>query len=211
MFVVCCQAKDWVWIGPATLQRNDVITSCGRRLMSDAEFSSNQSSRPNSTSIVPPSSASGSNRNSTVSTYRGSECSVRITSNPLADDNGNIVDAAEPGPPLHPEEYFLNDARIARQAMAMAADDDDDDIEVNNDSTDDEEMTSAEREITPHRSDRFIRPLSSAWSTMSREDQLRELEEAVASGLSSDWDCEGFGMTYAELMEYFDNLRESTA
>lgn len=135
---------------------------------------------------------------------------MRITSNPLADDNGNIVDAAEPGPPLQPEEYFLNDARISHQAMATAADDNDDN-EMNDDTTDDEEMTSAEQEMTPRRSDRFIRPLSSAWSTLSREDQLRELEEAVASGLSSDWDCEGFGMTYAELMEYFDNLRESTA
>lgn len=203
-----------MWIGPATLQRNDVITSCGRRLMSDAEFSSNQSSRPNSASIVLPSSASGSNRNSTVSTYRGSECSVRITANPLADDNGNIVDAAAPVPPLHPEEYFLDEARIAHQDMAAAAtDDDDDDDEAEcMDDTDDNEMQSAEQETTPrHRSGRFIRPLSSTWSTMSREDQLRELEEAVASGLSSDWDCEGFGMTYAELMEYFDNLRESTA
>ena len=95
--------------------------------------------------------------------------------------------------------------------MAAAADDVDDNEADNNDTTDDEEMRSAEQEMTPRRSDRFIRPLSSAWSTLSREDQLRELEEAVASGLSSDWDCEGFGMTYAELMEYFDNLRESTA
>jgi len=177
--------------------------------MSDEEFSSSQSSRPNSASVVLPSSASGSNRNSTVSTYRGSECSVRITSNPLADDNGNIVDA-ESVPPLHPEEYFLDDARIARQAMAAAADDEGEEAECAED-TDDDEMKSMEPEMSPRRSNRFIRPLSSAWSTMSREDQLRELEEAVASGLSSDWDCEGFGMTYAELMEYFDNLRESSA
>jgi len=197
-----------VWIGPATLERNDIITSCGRRLMSDAEFTSSQSSRPNSGSIMQPSSASGSNRNSTVSTYRGSECSVRITANPLADSNGNIVDA-EPAAPLHAEEYFLDEARVTGQA---AADDGDyDDVANDIDDTDDEEMKSTDQESTPRRSSRFIQPLSSAWSTMSREDQLRELEEAVASGLSSDWDCRGFGMTYAELMEYFDNLRESTA
>jgi len=169
----------------------------------------------------PASSASGSNRNSaaSVSTYRGSECSVRITSNPLADDNGNIVDDSGPVPdpaqPLHPEEYFLDDARVGGRKVPAAAtndDDDDDDGCVEDTSDDDEEMRSIDREMTPpRRSDRFIRPLSSAWSTMSREDQLRELEEAVAGGLSSDWDCEGFGMTYAELMAYFDNLRESTA
>jgi len=210
-----------VWIGPATLQRNDIVTSCGRRLMSEEEFSSSQSSRPNSTSIGPSSSASGSNRNSAVSTYRGSECSVRITSNPLAaDDNSNIVNdndaGAVPVPaPLHPEEYFLGNApHIGREAPAAATDDDeDDDADAGcvEDTSDNEEMRSIDRELTSRRSDRFIRPLSSAWSMMSREDQLRELEEAVASGLSSDWDCEGFGMTYAELMAYFDNLRESTA
>ena len=191
--------------------------------MSDAEFSSSQSSRPNSASVMLPSSASGSNRNSTVSTYRGSECSVRITANPLADSNGNIVDA-EPAPSLHPEEYFLDEARVTHQiAAAAAADDCDyadaaddrdyDDVTNDVDDSDDydDEMKSTDQESTPRRSGRFIRPLSSAWSTMSREDQLRELEEAVANGLSSDWDCQGFGMTYAELMEYFDNLRESTA
>jgi len=175
--------------------------------MSDAEFSSNQSSRPNSTSLGPPSSASGSNRNSTVSTYRGSECSVRITTNPLADSNGNIVDA-EPAAPLQPEEYFLDEARMAKAAAAVEGDYDDVINDVD-DTEDDDEGRSTDS--TPRRSNRFIRPLSSAWSTMSREDQLRELEEAVASGLSSDWDCKEFGMTYAELMEYFDNLRESTA
>ena len=192
-----------MWIGPATLQRNDIVTSCGRRLMSEAEFTNSQSSRPNSGSMGLPSSGSGSNRNSTVSTYRGSECSVRITANPLADDNGNIVDA-ESVPVLHPEEYFLAEPRVGCHPLATAADiDDDDDV-----GDSDEDEKSADEAC---RSDRFIRPLSSAWSTMSREDQLRHLEEAVASGLNADWDCEGFGMTYAELMEYFDNLRESTA
>jgi len=134
---------------------------------------------------------------------------VRITANPLADSNGNIVDA-EPAAPLHPEEYFLDEARIT--GRAAVEDDDYDDVANDVDDSDDEDETkSADEESTPHRSSRFIRPLSSAWSTMSREDQLRELEEAVASGLSSDWDCTGFGMTYAELMEYFDNLRESSA
>jgi len=199
-----------VWIGPATLERNDVITQCGRRLMSDEEFSSSQSSRPNS-AITPLSSAGGSNRNSAVSTYRGSECSVRITTNPLADDNGNIMDAEPVPAALQPEEYFLDEACIVHQGLAMAADDYDDEMDVIDD-TEDEGMKSTEEEMMPHRrNDRFIRPLSSAWSTMSREDQLRELEEAVAGGLNSDWDCEEFGMTYAELMEYFDNLRESTA
>jgi hypothetical protein len=46
---------------------------------------------------------------------------------------------------------------------------------------------------------------------MSREDQLRELEEAVANGSGAEWDYEAFGMTYHELMDYFDNLKESTA
>ena len=46
---------------------------------------------------------------------------------------------------------------------------------------------------------------------ISREERLKQLEEAVASGSDIEWDYDAIGMTYEELMEYFDNLKESTA
>ena len=45
--------------------------------------------------------------------------------------------------------------------------------------------------------------------------QIAEREEDVANGnltdASAEWDYDAMGMTYGELMEYFDNLKESTA
>ena len=97
-YVSAVQVRDWVWIGRSTLERNAVDLTCPKRLMSDADFNSNLCRRPPSSSqLLQP---GGSNRNSTVSTYRGSECSVRITANPLAvaDDNGNMLNEDEEVP-----------------------------------------------------------------------------------------------------------------
>ena len=131
-------ANDWVWIGRATLERNSVYTRSSRTLMPEEDFngnhtrpvsSSSESSRGGST----PSSAPNSNRNSTVSTYKGSECSIRITTNPLNDEGA----VADPVP-----------------------------------------------------------------------------EETQSQGHSEggpQWDYEAMGMNYDQLLEYFDNLKESTA
>lgn len=131
-------ANDWVWIGRATLERNSVYTRSSRTLMPEEDFngnhtrpvsSSSESSRGGST----PSSAPNSNRNSTVSTYKGSECSIRITTNPLTEEGA----AADPVP-----------------------------------------------------------------------------EETQSEGLpegAPQWDYEAMGMNYNQLLEYFDNLKESTA
>lgn len=81
-------AKDWVWIGRATLERNGAHhTRCPHTLMPEEDFNGNQMlvHPPSSNASSNPPSAPNSNRNSTVSTYEGSECSIRITSNPLRD------------------------------------------------------------------------------------------------------------------------------
>lgn len=138
------QAPDWVWIGRATLERTGAGNAgCNHALMAEEDFNGNQmviangsSSdqqrlRPStsenagagSTSGVTGSNSSGSssNRNSVISTYKGSECSIRITSNPLLDEDCGMG---------------YNEA---------------------------------------------------------------------------EWDYEAMGMTYEQLMEYFDNLKESSA
>jgi transmembrane protein 132 len=118
------QAKDWVWIGRATLERNRVNTQCSQTLMPPADFNGNQTVRRSGGSNR--NSAGSSNRNSGVSEYKGSECNIRITSNPI-----------------------LNGANV-------------------------EETASLTR---------------------------NEVQ----------WDYEAMGLTYDQLMEYFDNLKESTA
>ena len=131
-------ANDWVWIGRATLERNSVYTRSSRTLMPEEDFngnhtrpvsSSSESSRGSST----PNSAPNSNRNSTVSTYKGSECSIRITTNPL-NEEGAVGDPV-------PEET--------------------------------------------------------------------QSEGRLEGG--PQWDYEAMGMNYDQLLEYFDNLKESTA
>ncbi|GAB1607248.1 transmembrane protein 132E-like [Argonauta hians] len=98
-------ARDWVWVGQATLERNAVNTRCSQTLMPEEDFNGNQmrarlysgtestrsagSASANSSAAVSTGAGSGgggSNRNSTVSTYMGSECSIRITANPLPTD-----------------------------------------------------------------------------------------------------------------------------
>ncbi|KAL3856880.1 hypothetical protein ACJMK2_011588 [Sinanodonta woodiana] len=115
-------AKDWVWIGRATLERNAVNTHCAQTLMPEEDFNGN-CTQPSSAR----SSAPSSNRNSTVSTYKGSECSIRITTNPLI---------------------------------------------------------------------------------VTQEGDVDETEQAIEI---PQWDYQAMGMTYEELLSYFDNLKESTA
>lgn len=124
-------ASDWVWIGRATLERNAVNTRCSNVLMPEEDFNGNQmrTRLPSGTgSTCSTESACDSNRNSMVSTYKGSECSIRITNNPLL-DNG---------------------------------------------------VPASENMATTH-SD------------------------------GPEWDYEAMGMSYDQLMDYFDNLKESTA
>ncbi|GFO44202.1 transmembrane protein 132c [Plakobranchus ocellatus] len=154
------QAPDWVWIGRATLERQGAGNAgVDHALMAEEDFNGNQMVLPNSATgsaasrhsstrkLAPTkvslsrsrsSSSSGScpatsassgcasNRNSMVSTYQGSECSIRITSNPL------------------PEELVNND--LGGMGYNEA-----------------------------------------------------------------EWDYEAMGMTYEQLMDYFDNLKESSA
>jgi hypothetical protein len=95
-------AKDWV--GRATLERNHAAhsapTSITHPLLPQQDFNGNVA-HPQASLPPPllcssnPSSAPNSNRNSTVSTYEGSECSIRITSNPLRDScaDGGFTEA----------------------------------------------------------------------------------------------------------------------
>ena len=140
-------ANDWVWIGRATLERNSVYTRSSRTLMPEEDFNGNRT-RPVSsssessqgastpTSVSAPvsalTSAPNSNRNSTVSTYKGSECSIRITTNPL-NEEGAVGDPV-------PEET-----------------------------------------------------------------QSGEISEGP------QWDYEAMGMNYNQLLDYFDNLKETSA
>ena len=66
-------APDWVWIGRETLERNAINTACSESLMPEADFNGNHSP-PSPAGVMRrhgAAAASGSNRNSYVSTYKG--------------------------------------------------------------------------------------------------------------------------------------------
>lgn len=74
-------APDWVWISRDMLERNDINTSCSQALMPEADFNVNNhspSGAASSSATVSERNTCTSNRNSFVSTYRGSECSVQV-------------------------------------------------------------------------------------------------------------------------------------
>ena len=132
------EARDWVWIGRETLQRNAITTECEQRLMAETDFNGNrEESAPSSNR----NSSCSTERNSVVSTYKGSECSIRITANPMSD--------GVPGVP----PSLVGGTLGARGGESNTA-------------------------------------------TM---------------GSDIRWDYEAMGMTYEQLMDYFDNLKESTA
>jgi hypothetical protein len=93
---IVASADEWVWLSPETLEKNSVHVSCQRKLMGDAEFhgrtsshSSLRATRASSTTPAPAPLDQTSHSSSGVSTYRGSECSVRITAASAADDDAS--------------------------------------------------------------------------------------------------------------------------
>ena len=178
-FVPHSQARDWVWIGRATLERNAINTTCSQALMPESDFNGNQPQLLQPPTSAPPSNRSSgcsqtSQRNSMVSTYKGSECSIRITANPMSDANANPTLAPSPVP-----EGLLPPPPPPPAPPSRAMD-------------------------SP-------RPSTSHHLNGSRT-LPRELEGATGGTISDvEWDYEAMGMTYDQLMEYFDNLKESTA
>ncbi|XP_060068724.1 transmembrane protein 132C-like [Ylistrum balloti] len=134
------QANDWVWIGRATLERNAINTKCSQTLMPAEDFNGNHTpvAGGSSQNSSGQNSAEASNRSSFVSTIKGSECSIRITANPL--------------------------------------------LEASN-------------------------PPSTVGEELDNNNQRRQLQQHI----DPEWDYEAMGMTYDQLVDYFDNLKESTA
>ena len=152
-------SHDWVWIGSATLERNAVNTQCSRALMTEEDFNGNQSRTPPG--------RRGSNRNSAtsvVSTYKGSECSIRITSNPMPDAPVPAASTSHPPGGLD---------------------------------------TNGNHETDPG-------PKSRRGSGVVTNPKVRPSSSRTTKN-DFTWDCESMGLSYNELMEYFDNLKESSA
>ena len=207
-------ASDWVWIGKATLERNSINTGCSQTLMPEADFNGNRNAPGANSTLRPPHSGStsarssgvgggnGSNRNSYVSTYKGSECSIRITSNPHPDANPSTSkgeEGSQTPTTATTTAAAATTTKATEQLQRSPLNDEDippiDGVEDLTDEGEDQEEPLVPPPVPPH----APRPPN--------------LPEGVnpPSGECFDWDYEQMGMTYDQLMDYFDNLKESTA
>ncbi len=169
---------------------------------------------------------------------QGSECSIRITSNPHPEANGNATGTAKRGAagPSSARERLSGTAADNEVPMAAATTtspvakqpsclDDvdippidgvaDDNVSVSDDISDDS-MDQRAPLVPPESLD----PPGDALDTpppvpphATRPASLHHPSGAgrPPSGECFDWDYEQMGMTYDQLMDYFDNLKESTA
>jgi transmembrane protein 132 len=231
-------ANDWVWIGRATLERNAINTGCQHPLMPDSDFNgnntmstaqrllsapdhpnSNRSSAAlsdNSHGLSTLSRAASNARSSMVSTYKGSECSIRITSNPLPNQllaaAASVPEAPpspQPGPscasslPRHRlSAPLLGTGTIPRiqppKALPLRA----------SLPTPEQQALLAQAAQAHAAAERCARELDAANGNLTDGGG----GGSVAGSLTDvEWDYEAMGLTYEQLMEYFDNLKESTA
>ena len=229
-------ANDWVWIGRATLERNAINTGCQQALMPDSDFngnhnmntftaqrsltapsssdpSSNRSSaaiseKSNGLSTLSRVASNQTNRNSMVSTYKGSECSIRITANPLP-ENGPAPPITNPASPVPGPSSASSLPRQRIQtpqcgtipriqppkALPLRA------------SLPTPEQQALLAQAAAHAAERNARELDAANGNLTDGGG-----GSVAGSLTDvEWDYEAMGLTYEQLMEYFDNLKESTA
>ena len=276
-------ANDWIWIGKDTLERNAINTCCNQALMSDQDFTVTRNvarfllpqSNPGSNRSSCTTGNGGSNRNSMISTYKGSECSIRITPNPMQNGEGQTGSLSESSntvprqrtlphmggssisgapsgggsrPPLYTFHAPLRDdghncgtvPRKGNYAAGALSDIQSTSAISSSDErgscsslpsrwsslrgTTDSGRTYA-RVPTPLQQKRLAMvatEMAQRGPLVEQKDllvqaaaQIAEHEEDVANGNLTDssveWDYEAMGMTYEQLMEYFDNLKESTA
>ena len=167
----------------------------------------------------------GSNRNSVVSTYKGSECSIRITSNPHPEAN----------PALASGSGLAGASATASTGSNQNVANNNINNNINGNpqpSTSAESPAGAEGganlnnnpglqqppPVPPHRQLNQNRlPQHRHHPPGHHNQNLMHHHHSYpnANGYPNprdfEWDYEAMGMTYEQLMEYFDNLKESTA
>jgi len=150
-----------------------------------------------------------SNRNSMISTYKGSECSIRITANPLlGGDEGDSEDVIT-------EE---DSASLSGRSTSHTPRDTPRDTPVHHHhsmprpthklgrSSLGTRPKSLPRNLTPRPDSAIL-----ARQEALKQEFLKQQADGATSGSELEFDYEAMGMTYQQLMEYFDNLKESTA
>ncbi|GIY17663.1 transmembrane protein 132C [Caerostris extrusa] len=212
-------AHDWVWLGRATLERNSVNTRCSQTLVPMADFNGNHQSEgidTNTSKVQRREKKNGARpvgsgcRSSNVS-FPGSEISIRITTNPqeLREDeiamlekstntclqnngNGGVVNNS--GSATVSREKRV---RIVTNPVPPPLPPGGNPLKLF--------PPHPPPPIPPHRNFPPANP--------PHQRHLREFHMGRFRGPANDaeWDTVAQGMNYDQLIEYFENLKESNA
>ncbi|XP_022245421.1 transmembrane protein 132E-like isoform X1 [Limulus polyphemus] len=220
-------AHDWVWLGRATLERNSVNTRCSQTLlpMSDSQVNRGGIFQRRDKSLTGRSVGSGC-RASNLS-FPGSEISIHITTNPqqAANDTEDETSLIEKGT----INSLANENALHLPSLV--------DVEPTN-KTSREKRVRIQTNLIPSPvlpGNHGKLNLQTTLSTFNTPPpvpphQNLPIQRAIGQGLKEnknlllvenplamdeinqmDWDTVARGMDYDQLMQYFDNLKESDA
>ncbi|XP_042904370.1 transmembrane protein 132E [Parasteatoda tepidariorum] len=210
-------AHDWVWLGRATLERNSVNTRCSQTLIPMADFNGNHQSDGVDSSTLKVqrreknngTRAIGSGCRSSNVSFPGSEISIRITTNPqeLREEEIAMLEKSTSTCPqnnIKPVPIVSSgSATVSREKRVRI---------VTNPVPPPIPPGNALKLFPPHPPPpvpphRNLPPLS-AHQRYLRDFQLGKFR---VPGSDAEWETVAQGMNYDQLIEYFENLKESNA
>lgn len=223
---VVSNANEWVWLGKATLERNSVRTNCAQTLLPQKDYNGNISENSNTNKQHNDQNNANMNRLSGIS-FPGSEISIRITTNPNPAEDIDGDDEEEKNsykpkiscrtssiqktnncftePPIparkcgpHLKNKFSTYSKPPPIPPHCSQ------INLNNIKL----MSSSHPPppVPPHRN---TKPSKRSSKSKSQIEQLKV--DLPHNQNKSKWKDNSNQMDYNQLMEYFDNLKESNA
>ncbi|GFQ72513.1 transmembrane protein 132C, partial [Trichonephila clavata] len=210
-------AHDWVWLGRATLERNSVNTRCSQTLVPMADFNGNHQSEgidTNTTKVQRREKKNGARpigsgcRSSNVS-FPGSEISIRITTNPqeLREDEIAMLEKSTSTCLPGNNGGAVNNsgsATVSREKRVRI---------VTNPVPPPLPPGNPLKLFPPHPPPPIPPHRNFPPAIPPHQRHLREIHMGRFRGQANDaeWETVAQGMNYDQLIEYFENLKESNA
>ncbi|KAF8792082.1 Transmembrane protein 132C like protein [Argiope bruennichi] len=209
-------AHDWVWLGRATLERNSVNTRCSQTLVPMADFNGNHQSEgldTNTTKVQRREKKSGSRavgsgcRSSNVS-FPGSEISIRITTNPQELREDEIAMLEKSTSTCNNGGGLVNNsgsATVSREKRVR--------IVTNPVPPPLPPGNNPLKLFPPHPPPPIPPHRNFPPAVPPQQRHLKEFHMGRFRGPANngEWESVAQGMNYDQLIEYFENLKESNA
>ncbi|CAL1289115.1 unnamed protein product [Larinioides sclopetarius] len=209
-------AHDWVWLGRATLERNSVNTRCSQTLVPMADFNGNHQSEgldTNTTKVQrrekkPGSRPVGSGCRSSNVSFPGSEISIRITTNPQELREDEIAMLEKSTSTCNNGGGLVNNsgsATVSREKRVR--------IVTNPVPPPLPPGNNPLKLFPPHPPPPIPPHRNFPPAIPPQQRHLKEFHMGRFRGPTNngEWESVAQGMNYDQLIEYFENLKESNA